>query len=749
MENNKYIGKSYPIHDSLLKVTGTQKYVCDMDMPNMLHAKLLFSKVAHAKIISIDTSKAEKLDGVVKVFTHLNTSKKLFSSYMYFIDQNCPVDERIFTDKVRYVGDRVAGIVAISKEIAEKAVELIDVVYEELPALTNITDAMNSDVMIHEKGNIICENEFNIGNADKIFADSETVFKDSVHMQRVHHAAMENHACIAEYKITGEFTVWAPCQSVFAVRNTIGEFFNMPYSDVRVIKTTMGGSFGGKQQVILELITACLAKGVEGCVKLEYSRTESILSTTTSHSVDYHIESSVSKDGKIEAMKVNSIIDSGAYVTNAIDLGLASGKKSFRVYKIPNLNYKNKSVYTNMPVSGGFRGWGCPQITTAIELHLEEVARKLKFDPVEFRINNVVRPNDIEPLTKITLGNARIKECLEEGAKDFEWNEKYKNNGKDSGRYKKGVGAASAGHVNGYFGKVQDVSSMILKMNEDGSFILNTAVHDQGCGTLVSMKEIVAEVLDVSMDKVKVLEADTERSPYDVGTFSSRVTYVCGRCALNVAEKVKDIILERAAIILNKRKSYMKIENEFVYVEGNKDIKISFRDISRISQVEHEFEIIATETYANTSNPGAYAAHFAEVEVDTYTGMVKVMNYLAVHDVGRAINRGMVEGQIQGAVQMGIGYALTEEIKIDKNGMPKTKNFKDYVVINAPDMPHVRTKILEFGGDDGPFEAKSIGEVAIVPVMAAIANAVNNALGTNITSFPLTPEKIVAEIIKK
>lgn len=749
MENNKYIGKTYPIQDSLLKVAGMQKYVCDMSMPNMFHAKILFSKVAHANIISIDTSKAEKLEGVIKVFTHLNTSKKLFSSYMYFMGQNCPVDERIFTDKVRYVGDRVAGVVATSKEIAEKAVGLIDVEYEELPVMTNPRDAMDSDVQIHEKGNLISENEFNIGNADKIFSDSKIVYKDRVHMQRVHHAAMENHACIAEYKITGEFTVWSPCQSVFAVRNTIGEFFDMPYSDVRVIKTTMGGSFGGKQQVILELVAACLAKGVEGIVKLEYSRTESMLSTTVGSAIDYDIESSVSDDAKIEAMKINSIIDSGAYITNAIDLGLASGKKSFRVYRIPNLNYKNKSVYTNMPVSGGFRGWGCPQITTAIELHLEEVARKLKLDPVEFRINNVVRPDDIEPLTKITLGNARIKECLEKGAEEFGWKEKYKDNGKYGERYKKGVGLASAGHVNGYFGKVQDVSSMILKMNEDGSFILNTAVHDQGCGTIVSMKEIVSEVLDISMDKVKVLEADTERSPYDMGTFSSRVTYVCGRCALNVAKKVKDLILERAAIILNKRKSYMKIENEFVYVEGNKDIKISFRDIARISQVEHEFEIIAYETYANTSNPGAYGAHFAEVEVDTYTGMVKILDYLAVHDVGKALNRGMVEGQIQGGVQMGIGYALTEDIKIDKNGIPKTKNFKDYIVINAPDMPHVRTKILEFGGDDGPFEAKSIGEVAIVPVMAAIANAINNALSTNITSFPMTPEKIIAEINKK
>jgi len=348
----------------------------------------------------------------------------------------------------------------------------------------------------------------------------------------------------------------------------------------------------------------------------------------------------------------------------------------------------------------------------------------------------------MENITKITLGNARIRECLTEGIKDFNWYER-KREPKGQGRYRKGVGLACGGHVNGFYGKIQDLSVMTLKMNEDGSFILNTGTHEQGCGTLISLAQIVAEVLQVEPDKITVLEADTERSPYDIGTFSSRVTYVAGKCALKAAESIMEKIMDQAAAILNTSKTYLVYQKGYVWMLGNEENKLSLRDIGVIAQVKHQQELIVTENYNNVSNPGSYGAHFAEVTVDTCTGMVKVTDYLAVHDIGQVINAGMVEGQVVGSVQMGIGFALCEEIRLDKKGNPTNSSFAKYTVINAPDMPEVKCRFLEYGEDDGPFGAKSLGEIAIVPVAGAVVNAVNDALGMTLCSLPLIPEKII------
>lgn len=746
MVQSKYIGNTYPIHDAWQKVTGTLIYTGDMKLPHMYYARVLTSNIAHGKIKRINTVRAEQLEGVIKVFTHLNTPTKRYNNYKTYVNQNAPEDERLFADKVRFVGDRVAAVVATSPDIAEQALMLIQVEYDELPQIISIHSSIaNSELKIHETGNVLSQAEFRIGNSEQILMQSNEIFQDTIYTQRVHHAAMERHVCLASYNQLGELTIWTPCQGVFGVRNTVAQFLEMNYSDVRVVKTTTGGSFGGKQHVILEIVAAYLAKEVNGSVMLQYSRAQSMLSTITGTAFEFTIETVLAGNDKISAMKVQALADAGAYATNSIDLPISAAKKSFKVYKIPNYTYHSKTVYTNTPSAGGYRGWGGPQIMTAMEVHIDNIARKKAICPIEFRLANLVNPNDIDPCSKLSLGNASIKQCLIEGAKAFNWYERI-NSKKTDGRFKTGIGLACGGHINGYFGKVQDFSNMILKMNEDGTFNLNTAVHDQGCGTVTSLALIVAEVLDVPISKIKVLEGDTERSPYDMGTYSARVTYVCGKCAYNLALKIKELILERAAIILNKQKSYLYLLDGHVCVKGTEDKKISFQELASYAQVKQEYEIAAVENYSNPSNPGSYACHFAEVEVDTLTGLVKVIDYLAVHDVGRALNKGMVEGQIQGGVQMGIGYALTEEIALTANGYPKATNFDKYNVINMPDMPNVKTLILEGGGDDGPFGAKSVGEAAVIPVMGAVVNAVNRTLGTYLTILPLTPEKILNAI---
>jgi CO/xanthine dehydrogenase Mo-binding subunit len=374
---------------------------------------------------------------------------------------------------------------------------------------------------------------------------------------------------------------------------------------------------------------------------------------------------------------------------------------------------------------------------------MDQVARRLKMDPVEFRLQNLVHPYDMDPVLNLSVGDARVIECLEKGAEAFHWKERFSGCKTDEGRYRRGVGVACGAHKNGMYGGFVDCTSMVLKMNEDGSLNLNASLHDVGCGTTTAMKIIVAEVLDIDPDLITVTEADTELTGYDPGCYGSRVTYNVGACAKETAEILKDKILGCVSFILQKPKEYLKVQNGHVVTIGTDQRGISYKEIAEKAVQENYTDLSVAHTYYSPSNPGSYSVQFAEVIVDTATGLTRVTDFLAVGDVGRVLNRGMVEGQFQGAVQMGIGYALCEEVKIDDQGKPVNNSFKKYHMVNAPDMPDVKVLLIEHEGDDGPFGAKSVGEISAVPTAAAVINAVNHALGTSLSEMPLTPEKIL------
>jgi len=743
-----YVGRTYPIHDATQKVRGSLEYLSDMKLPKMLYAKLLLSPIAHGRIIKIDTSRAEALPGVIRVFTHLNTPKKTYSRYRIIPDQEfCLEDERLLTEKVRFVGDRVAVVVAVSKEIARQAIELIQVEYEALPVLSTPEKALDDqETKIHPEGNLLHQYQLKLGEQLPLPDDCIDI-ETKTNTQKVHHAAMETHVCLADFDSSGKLTLWAACQGVFGVRTIVADLLELSYNKVRVIKVPMGGSFGGRQETILEPITAFLAKEVKHPVKLTLTREDTIISTMTRPATSSRIRTKVTKEGILVDCSVETIVDAGAYATSSIDNTYVMSKKICKLYRIPYYEHSGKTVYTNTPVAGGARGWGAPEIMTAIEIHMDAAAKRLSMDPVELRRQNLVHPYDFDKSSHISLGNAQVIECLEKGAEAFSWSERF-TRVLDQGRFRRGVGLACAAHKNGMYGGFPEHSTMTLKMNEDGSFILNTGLHELGCGTITSITQIAAEVLDIDLSNITVLEADTEYGPYDFGSYGSRVTYICGACAFEVAKRVKEKLLECAAYSLQKPKQYLECKNGRVWVLGNEQNSISYRDIATTAKVKDNTDIVVTHTYHGTSNPGAYAVHFAEVEVDTATGRVRVLDYLAAHDIGKAINPGMVEGQIQGGVQMGIGYALYEEVKVGNDGSILSSSFKNYHVLNAPDMPTVKTLLIEQGGDEGPYGAKSIGEIAFVPVAAAIVNAVNHALGTSMSNMPLTPEKILAVLNK-
>lgn len=742
----KYVGQTYPIHDAPQKVRGELVYVSDLSLPKMLYAKLLLSPIAHGQIKVIDTSSAEALPGVIRVFTYLNSPNKTYSRYRIIPDQEfCLEDEHLFTEKVRFVGDRIAAVVATSLETAKEALALIRVEFEILPVLSTLEEALqDNETKIHPEGNVIHQFDYKQGEQAFILNDC-LVIETTTHTQKVHHAALETHVCVADFNSSGKLTIWAACQGVFGVRTIVADLLELNYNMVRVIKMPVGGSFGGKQEAILEPITAFLAKEVRRPVKLILDRKESIIATMTRPATSTRIQTKVTKDGILADCSVVTIFDAGAYATSSVDNAHAMSKKICRLYRIPYYQHQSKVVYTNTPVAGGARGWGAPEIMTALEIHMDAVAKRLTMDLVEFRLKNLVHPYDKDKASHLSLGNARVIECLEKGVAAFGWSARY-NKEPDQSRYRRGVGFACGAHKNGMYGGFPEHSTMTLKMNEDGSFILNTGLHDLGCGTITSIKLIVAEVLDINPSYITALEADTEYGPYDFGSYGSRVTYICGACAYEVAKRVKEIILECASHIFRKPKQYLEVANGKVWIIGQEQQMISYREIATTAKIKDNTDIVITHTYHGTSNPGVYAVHFAEVEVDTMTGRVKVTDYLAVHDIGKAINPGMVEGQIQGGVQMGIGYALYEEVKISRNGSILNSSFANYHVLNAPDMPLVKTLLIEQGGDDGPYGAKSVGEIAFVPVAAAVINAVNNALGIALSDMPLTPEKIVAAL---
>ena len=412
----------------------------------------------------------------------------------------------------------------------------------------------------------------------------------------------------------------------------------------------------------------------------------------------------------------------------------------------PQPRHHGRVAYTNTPVTGGARGWGAPEIITAVEIHVDLVARKLGVDPVDLRLMNLVQPYDVDEATKLSLGDARVRECLERGAEAFGWKARRARRAA-AGPVRRGVGVACGAHKNsqttaGFI----DHSTMTLKMNEDGSLSLNASLHEVGSGILGSMRLIVGEVLGVDPGRVAVREADTDLTPYDFGTYGSRVTFVCGACARAVAQMLKDQMLQTAAELLQVPAAGLVVDDGRVYPDGDASRALTYADIATTVKTKTGRDLIATCTHAAPTNPGAYSVQFAEVEVDCETGRCGVVDFLAVGDVGQAINTAVVEGQFRGGVQMGIGYALCEEVILDGSGRACQSGFEDYRLATTLDLPDIAVLLIEHEADAGPFGAKSVGEIATVPTAAAVVNAVNHALGTSLTDVPVTAAKILAAL---
>lgn len=747
-KNYRTIGASIPRHDVVEKATGEQLYTADRVMAKQLYGALVVSERAHGEVLAIDVSKALALPGVLKVYTPKDVPSDLFSSYIWMPGIKEIEDESLLTFRPKHHGDRIACVVADSEQSARLGARAIAVTYRELPVIKSIEDALDpASPAIHAYGNVPFQVVKAYGEVEEAFNQAAVVVEDTVVTPAQHHGAIENHVCLA-YMDQGILTLETPCQITFQVQMLVSQLLKIPESKIRVIKMTTGGSFGGKSQPILEMLTAFIAYDLKRPVSIQTNRLQSLLSTRRRNSVKAKVKLALNEQGYILSRDMDVVVDTGAYYGNGTAVAMAMMKKSFRLYRIKSQRYAAKVVVTNTPVAGAIRGYGSPQIHALTEINMENAARVLGMDPLELRLKNLVTSTDEDPMGGPSLGNVGISECLQQGAISFGWKAAYERS-RDKGRFKRGVGLAAIVHGNGYFGAYPEFNAIQISLQRDGGFLVNSSLHDLGCGTVTVTQQIFAEALNTEVQHIQVMEADTMRSLYDPsGTQACRATYVCGETARLCGEEMKRKILEVAHQLTGKPMETLELLNQSIFdTAGNPLMTLKELSTQAIHKLRKSLSVVFD--YEATGNPGSYGANFVEVEVDTWTGLVKVLRITAAHDIGKAINLGFVRGQIHGGIQMNLGFALCEEMISNKDGTIKSSSFSRYHMINAPSMPPVDLVLIEKGEPNGPYGAKSIGEACAVATAPAVINAINHALGTRLSTLPATPERIIQALAEK
>jgi len=736
----KMIGKGIPIYDAALKVTGQMQYVDDISYPGLLHAKLLLSSVPHARIKSIDTSAAEALPGVRAVACYKNTPQiRYTSTTRYFTPTPTPIEtERIFDDTVRFVGDRVAAVAADTAEIARQAIELIRVEYEELPYEIDPEKAMKEDAFpIHGQSNIACRVEKKAGDVEKGFAEADYVYEDRYSTPAIHHCAMEPHTAIASMDARGKLTVTAPYQNTFGERIVISRIFGLPLNKIRVVSPAIGGAFGGKMESSIDLVCVALTMLCRRPVKLTLNRRECMIATRTRHASVTYIKTGLKKDGTIIAQHIRVITNTGAYASSAMNVIGAMSAKVFKAYKTPNLRFIGTPVYTNTPVAGAMRGYGSPQVYFPMQCHLHRIAKATGLDYTQLQLKNLVEPDGVDQTDMHPIGNPRPIDCVNRMlALTKNWPDLPAQTDPNC---RIGVGWALGVHGSAAFGAQVDQSCMIVKMNDDGSCILHTSTHDMGTSTVTSEMQVISEVLGIPMEKIDCVCADTDTCGWNLGDFSSRGVYVSCYAAKMAAENAAQQLCKYAAAMLDENAEDLYPEDFCIKSPSGKSATLT--EVMNYVQSVAKQEVIGVATYASHHVPGSYGAHAARVCVHMDTGKVDVLDYVAVHDVGRVINRMAIEGQLEGAIQMGMGYALQEAIEYDHRGRLKNSSFHSYRMPHSFDMPRLQTDFIEEGEPTGPYGAKSIAECAVVPCAPAIINAISEAIGEDIFDLPFRLEK--------
>ena len=756
------VGKNLRKVDGQKLVTGSPAFTGDLHMHGMLYGKILPSPHAHARIRRIDTAKAKALPGVHAVLTYQDVPRVPHTTAGQAWPEPSPYDTYLLDSKMRFVGDRVAAVAAESRAIAEQALRLIEVDYEVLPAVLDMEQAMAPGApVIHDEpdatkiydasrniaGHILRE----IGNVDEGFRQSDFIFEREFRTQRQQHCMLEPHITICWLDGDGRLVIRSSTQVPYHCRRQVAMILQLPVSRVHVIKPRIGGGFGGKQEMLLEDICGALALASRRPVRMEYTREEEFYMARSRHPQILHMRMGVKRDGTVMASHLKVLATTGAYGSHANTVQGNTGSKVLPLYRADHLRFECDVVYTNTPVAGAFRGYGCPQGFFAQETLVDEICQQLKIDPVEFRQKNAIRLGDTDRLSA-QLGEGKeglprvvrscgLPECLDRGAAAIDWRRKRASLPDPASHLKRGVGMACTMQGSGIAGI--DWASAFLKMNEDGSFYLQAGASDVGAGADTVLAQIAAETLGVTLDKIVITTGDTDTTPFDVGAYASSTTIISGGAVKKAAAKVRAQVLAVAANMLHVPVENLACGNNEIFTTCAPFQRIPISDVALQAMYKEKTQIMDGASHFNTDSPPPFSVTFAEVEVDTQTGKVSVLHLATAVDPGTAINPMQAEGQVEGAVTQGLGYALTEELLLDDEGRPTNANFMDYKIFSAKDMPKLTTILVQTDEPMGPYGAKSVSEVPINGPAPAIANAIFHATGVRLRKLPMTPEDVL------
>ncbi len=759
------VNKPEPKVDAVKLAKGRPVFTDDVELPGLLYAGLLTSPVAHARILSIDTSAALALPGVHAVQTYADLPRVIYASGGQSYPQPPPYDQVCLDSKVRYVGDRVATVAAETPELVQEALERIEVEYEELPAVFSPEEALQAGApvihdeadaqMIHDaKRNIAVKLLVDHNDVDGALDAADFVFESEYNVHQVQQASIEPHIAITYWDEDDRLVIRTSTQVPFHVRRMVAPLLGLPVRRIRVVKPRIGGGFGGKQEMLIEDLCAHLTIATGRPVKFEYTRQMEFSSARTRHPQRLRFRSGVDASGKLVGMEVRVVADAGAYGTHGLTVQMVTGFRALSTYWLPAARFDCDVVYTNKPVPGAFRGYGAPQALFGLEQHMEEMALAFGMDPTEFKRINWVKEGQSLPMA-VAMGEGRdgfpqtvessgLAECVDAGAASIDWDRRSDPNWKappGSPHIRRGIGLAICMHGTGIAGL--DMGAASIKLNDDGSFNLLVGATDLGTGSDTVLAQIAAEALGVPLEQILIYSSDTDFTPFDTGAYASSTTYISGGAVLKAAEDVSRQIRSHAAahLVEGFDADQLWLEEQKILAPDGQAVSLETVALHSIHQ-EEQHQIMATASHMSYVSPPPFAAQYAALEVDTETGQVTVEKAVMAVDCGIAINPVTASGQVEGGMTQALGYALCEEMPYDEMGKLEIDRFGDYRILAADEMPELGTVLVQTYEPTGPFGAKAIAEIPMDGMAPAIASAIFDATGVRIREIPFTPERV-------
>ncbi len=784
--------------DAYKLVQGKPAFTDDIELRGMLIAKVLYSPIAHGRIKYINVSKARALKGVQAVLTYQDIPRVVYSTAGQSDPIPGPLDAFSLDVKVRFVGDRVAFVAAETEEIAERALELIEVEYEELPAILDPRESMKPDaIRIHDEPeyvnfadsdpskNLAAKIRIDIGDVNAGFKQADRIFEADYIVPKVQQVSIETHIVVTYWDEDDRMVIRTSTQVPFHVRRILSPVLGLAAKRIRVIKPRIGGGFGGKQEVMIEDVAAHLTIATGRPVRFEYTRGEEFYAARSRHPMRVHMKTGVAKDGKITANEMYALSDTGAYGCHALTVTGNTGHKGMALYTgqpdphpnppplannasvsgknskptgegmsgVPNIRFYADVVYTNTPPAGAFRGYGVPQGAMPVDVHMERIAREMKIDPIEFRLKNIVRAGDEHPFSRVwsegreprpeIIKTNALPECVAQASATIDWARKFGNPDwhtvPNKPHLKRGIGIACV--MQGTAIPYLDMGAASIKMNDDGSFNVLVGATDLGTGSDTVLGQMAAEVLGVPLDDIIMYSSDTDFTPFDKGAYASSTTYISGAAVVKAAEKVAEQIKEVASEVLKVPTDQIRLADKCAWGPDGQSVsleKIALRSL----HLENQHQIMAVGSYMSPESPPPFAAQFAEVTVDTETGQVTVDRLVMAVDSGVIVNPVTASGQIEGGMTQALGYAVCEEMKYDDKGRSLANDLYTYKIFRADEMPTLDVIFVETMEPSHPFGVKAVAEIPMDGVAPAVVNAILDATGAWLNEIPATPERV-------